>query len=170
MDQIEIKATFRARLAELIETAKEEQLLRTEAAVLAHPDRAAELRQQYAELCAKLDVQLAEFDACPLDRDESYAARRAQLVLENEECKRVCWELLVKEAQQDPKLDIVAEHNRICAELDQMQARADQANARIYQLFAETKETMINVIIALHQGDTQEADRLIAEYRAKYQI
>lgn len=163
----DMKAEFRARLATAIAAAKAARRKHVDEAIRIAPDRKAELERLYTEFCDDADRSLAEFDSQNLEStSEPWEVRRAQLVAECEEAKRAYWQELVRKAQAEPDLDITAEHDRLCVELDSVVADMDRAHALIQQATAKAKETMTNVAIALYRGDIDEAQRLMMAFHA----
>jgi len=80
-----------------------------------------------------------------------------------EKRKREYWNKLI--AANDP--DAVEKHDAFCAELDQIANELRASTDRIDRAVELTRDTMMNVIIAQHQGDHDEVARLVLEFEAK---
>jgi hypothetical protein len=77
-----------------------------------------------------------------------------------DQAKRDYWNELV--AADEP--DAVELHDQFCAELDKMLRDARETSSEMERDYEDTRQAMMNVVIAFQQGDVDEASRLVDEY------
>ncbi len=77
-----------------------------------------------------------------------------------EKAKRDYWNELI--AANDP--DAVARHDAFCTKIDKILQLASEGGDAVDQAFELTRQAMMNIVIAHHQGDEEEIARLQSEF------